>query len=251
MLEEFLTVNIFSFFLVFARIGTSFLTLPGFSSSAVTVQARLVIALGVSLALTPILNLPGVPPTVPGLFLILTGEIITGAFLGIMGRIVLTSLQTAGTVIAFVSSMANAMIQDPIAEQQSSLIASFLGSLGLVMIFVTDAHHLMFYALADSYSLFVPGQPLPIGDFADFLGRRLADSFRIGLQLASPLVITGMTYYIGLGLLGRLMPSLPLFLFGMPFQIAVQVWVLMLSLSTMMMVFMSYFDETFSAYLVP
>lgn len=252
MLSEFLTINIFSFFLIFARIGTAFMILPGFSSPVVYLQARIFVALGVALVLTPILSagLPGAPSTVPGLLVLLAGEIIIGAFLGTIGLILASALQTAGTIIALVSSLANAMIQDPIAEQQSSVVSNLLSTIGVLLIFSTNMHHLMLSALSDSYSLFVPGQPLPIGDFTELLSRQTAASFALGLQLSAPLVISGLVYYIGIGLLGRLMPMLPLFMFAMPFQIAAQLWIIMIAMSSIMMVFLAHFNEGFSAFLV-
>lgn len=226
--------------------------LPGFSSPVVYLQARIFVALGVALVLTPILSagLPGAPPTVPGLLVLLAGEIIIGAFLGTIGLILASALQTAGTIIALVSSLANAMIQDPIAEQQSSVVSNLLSTIGVLLIFSTNMHHLMLSALSDSYSLFVPGQPLPIGDFTELLSRQTAASFALGLQLSAPLVISGLVYYIGIGLLGRLMPMLPLFMFAMPFQIAAQLWIIMIAMSSIMMVFLAHFNEGFSAFLV-
>ena len=192
--------------------------MPGFSASFVSARVRLLFALAISFVLTPVLaeSLPGLPASVSGLFLLLAAETLIGAFLGGLTRILVSMLQTAGTVIAYVSSMANALIQDPIAEQQSSTIAGFLGNVGVLMLFVTDMHHLMLNALVDSYSLFQPGQPLVMGDFSEMMARRVADSFALGVQLAAPLVITGFTYYVGLGLLGRLMPTMPVFFVGLP-----------------------------------
>ena len=49
-------------------------------------------------------------------------------------------------------------MQDPVADQQSSTIAGFFTALGLVLIFVTDLHHLMLRAIVDSYGLFDAGR---------------------------------------------------------------------------------------------
>ncbi len=250
MLQEFLTLNIFSLLLIFSRIGTSFLLLPGFSSPAVNVRIRLFAALGISFVLTPILSnsLPGLPSSALDMAVLLTGEVIVGAFLGALGRFMVAAIQMAGTIIALISAMANALIQDPVAEEQSSVISNFLSTIAMVLIFATNLHHTMFQALVDSYVLFVPGQPLPFGDFSGHLAQLLVDSYKIGLQIAAPLIVTALLYYVSLGLLGRLMPALPLFLFGMPFQIAGQIWILMISLSTMMMVFLKYFDEGYRVF---
>ena len=55
MLEDILQLNIFAFLLVFARIGTAFFLLPGFSSIQVPVRMRLSLALAVSFLVTPAL----------------------------------------------------------------------------------------------------------------------------------------------------------------------------------------------------
>lgn len=253
MLEQFLTVNIFGFFLIFARVGTIFMMLPGFSAGFVSPQVRLVVALAVSFVLAPLLlpALPGLPTSPAALVLLMGGEVVIGAFLGLIARILLGALQTAGTVISFMSSMANAFIQDPLTEQQSSLISGFLITTGTVLIFVTGLHYLMINAVLDSYTLFVPGQAPPLGEFAEFMARRVMDSFTLGVQLASPFIVTGLTYYLGLGLLGRLMPALPVFFVGLPAQIAIQISVFMLTLSAIMMMFLSRFEEGISAFLRP
>ena len=253
MLRDILTLNVFGFFLIFVRVGSAFMLLPGFSAVFIGVRMRLIFALAVSFVLAPALGavLPALPATPLELFLLLLGEIVVGAFLGTLGRIAVAALHTAGTIFSFVASLANAFVDDPIVDQQSSLIAGFLANVGLLLIFVTDLHHLMLQAMAESYSLFVPGQPLVLGDFAETIGRRVMDSFRLGVQLASPFIITGLTYYIGLGLLTRLMPNLPIFFIGLPIQVSMQLSVMALSMSGLMMVFLSHFQDAYVPFLAP
>ena len=253
MLEEFLRLNIFGFILIFSRTGTMFMLMPGFSAQFVSVRIRLAIALAVSFVMAPFLaaSLPGLPSSPAALFLLFIGEVVTGAFLGTLARITISALHTAGTLVAMFSSMANVLIQDPIAEQQSALLAGFLGNVGILLIFVTDMHHLMIKAMFDSYSLFIPGQPLSLGDMSNMVARHVMDSFTMGVQLASPFIISGITYYLGLGLLGRLMPALPVFFIGLPLQIMAQLSVLAIALSGMMLVFLSRFENTFFSILAP
>jgi len=253
MLEEILTLNIFGFFLIFSRIGTALALMPGFSANFIPPRMRLAVGLSVCFMVAPVLigNLPVRPVNVAAMALLILGEVLIGAFFGTIARILMAALQTAGTVIAYVASMANALIQDPIAEQQSSTIAGFLITMGLVLVFVTDLHHLMILALIDSYTLFEPGKGLPVGDFSQILARMVADSFALGLRMAAPFVIIGLTYYIGLGLLGRLMPTLQVFFFGLPFQIGAQIWVLMITTSGIMVLFLRSFEEGFQSFILP
>jgi len=253
MLEELLTLNIFGFFLIFARIGTAFSIMPGFSAVFVSMRVRLGIALAISFVVTPVLiaNLPVRPLSVVSMGILIAGEALIGIFFGTIARILMGALQTAGTVIAYVSSMANAMVQDPIAEQQSSTIAGFLLIVGTLLIFVTDLHHLIIRTIVDSYILLEPGADIPIGDMVEVVGRRVADSFALGLRLSAPFLIVGLTYYIGLGLLGRLMPQLQVFFFGLPAQIGLQLWVLMITFTGIMLVFLDNFADAFQNFILP
>ena len=127
MLEELLRLNLFAFFLIFARIGTAIMFLPGFSATYVAARFRLALALAISFVTFPVLaaQLPVPPSAFPDMAVMFVGEIIIGSFFGLILRVLISSLQTAGTIASLASSMANALVQDPIAEQQSSTISGF------------------------------------------------------------------------------------------------------------------------------
>lgn len=245
MIGQLINLNLFAFLIVFARIGTAFMLMPGFGSQQIPMNIRLTFGLAVAFILTPVLMeyLPVEPTEVSVLFLLLASEMLIGVFLGLIPRVFMAALQTAGTVLAMMASMANMFIQDPIAEQQSSLLSTFLSMMALTIVFVTDMHHLMLAALVDSYSLFNPVAGPMIGDMSNFLAHKVSESFAMGVQLAAPLIVSGVAYYLGLGILGRLMPQLPVFFFGMPIQISMQIYLLMVTLTAMMMVFMGYFQN--------
>jgi len=253
MLEQLLTLNLFGFFLVFARVGTALAAMPGFGAAYVPTDMRLAIGLAIAFVMTPALiaEMPAMPASVSGIAILIGGEMLIGAFLGTIATILMGALQTAGTLIAYVASLANALIQDPIAEQQSSTVASFLLVMGVVLVFTSDLHHLMLRAVADSYSLVTPGQPFPAEDVSQIMARRVADAFALGLRLSAPFVIVGLTYYVGLGFLGRLMPQLQVFFFGLPIQIGIQIWVMAIAVTGMMMAFLQSFGEVYQGFTLP
>lgn len=253
MLDQILSLNIFGFFLIFARIGTAMMLMPGFSATYVSTWIRLGIALGLSFVVAPVLMpvMPVEPDAGAETFLLVLNEVVIGAFFGLVSRIAVAALQTAGTIISMVSSMANALVQDAVAEAQSSIVSSFLTTTGVLMVFVTDMHHLMISALIESYALFVPAIRPSIGDMALMLAQNATDSFALGMQLAGPSLLVGMVYYALLGVFGRLMPVLPVFFFAMPIQIIAQIALLMVILSSIMMVFMAHFQGVFINFLNP
>jgi flagellar biosynthetic protein FliR len=250
MLQQLFAVNTFAFILIFVRVGAVITVLPGFSAGYVSIRIRLLLALAISFLLTPVLaeRLPGLPATPMALGLLLLAETLIGLFLGSLARIVVASVHVAGTFASYFASLTSALVNDPVTDQQSSTIAGFFGTVGVLLIFVADLHHLILSAVAESYAIFVPGALPPIGDFADMIAQRVAASFALGLQMAAPFLIFGMAYYIGLGLLGRLMPQLQVFFIGIPLQISLQIWVMMLTLSGIMMVFLNRFSEVLSPF---
>ena len=244
-LAEWLAGSGFGFLLIFARVGAVVTALPGLSAVFVSIRIRLFIALAISLLLLPLLaeQLPALPTSAAALVMIMLPEIVIGLFIGLIPRTIVAALHMAGTFTALSVSLANALVQDPVADQQTSTIAGFFGTIGLVLIFVTDLHHLMLEAIVHSYTVFPVGLPLPVGDFANAITRTLGQSMALGLQLAAPFILVGFIYNFGLGLLGRLMPQLPVFFFGLPVQISLQLWAMMLTLSGIMLVFLTRFAD--------
>ena len=244
MIEQLLSNDVFSLLLVFARIGAAIMLLPGFGETYVPPRVRLVFAIALTVVLTPLVadTLPGLPETVPGLLLLLGGEIVIGLFFGGLARLLVIALHVAGVVIGYQTSLANAQVFDPSTAQQGSLIGTFLNLLGIFLIFVSDLHHLMLIALADSYALFVPGVALPFGDFSEKAARMVADSFAVGMRIAAPFIIIGMVFYIGLGVLARLMPQVQVFFIAIPLQVMLGFLVLTLVLSASMTWFLEVFQ---------
>lgn len=221
MLDAWLTAQTYTVLLVFVRVGAALMLLPGIADSVVPGRIRLALALLLSLVVAPVVGprLPPQPASAAGLVLLILSEAIIGIFIGTVTRLLMSALEMAGTVIAQQTGLAFAQMFNPALDTQGTLPGALLALLGGVLLFVTDLHHLLILAVVDSYTLFVPGAALPAGDFADLITRLVADGFRIGTEMAAPFLVVGLLFSIGLGLLARLMPQLPIFFVAMPAQI--------------------------------
>ncbi len=236
--------ELFVIFLVFTRTGAALMVMPGFGEAYVPPRVRLLIALAISVVVTPVVTaqIPDLPATPLALFVLLFGEITVGVFLGLIGRIMLVALHTTGTVISFQIGMANAFVFDAATSQQASLPSMFLTVLGVLIIFTANLHHLMLRAVVNSYTLFTPGVMPPIEDFSQFVSRLVADSFILGIQLAGPFMAVGLIFYLGIGLLARLMPQVQIFFIALPMQIMFGILVVALTLSAALMWFLDSFE---------
>jgi flagellar biosynthetic protein FliR len=253
MLREIVATNLFYLMLVFVRLGAAMILFPAIGGVAVSPRIRLLLALGVSFVVLPVLT-PALPPQ-PNepihLALLIAEEATIGFYFGVLMQLLMAAIDLAGNFMGYSVGLTNALISDPVTEQQSQLLSGFLNLAAVALMLITNVHHLMLRAVIDSYSLFVPGAPLPLGDFVSQLVRTLGISFVIGLKMAAPLFIFSLVFNAGLGLLNRLVPQMQVFFVGMPLQILGGFSVLILSASAIMFVFLRYFGDSIGAYLAP
>ncbi len=252
-LPDWLTGLVFTILLVFVRMGAAFLALPGLGSVSVPTQTRLLLALAFSLTIAPGLStlLPGLPASPLALVALVITEVLVGLLIGTVAKIILATVETTGLVVSQQMSLANAMLFNPQMGVQSSLPGNLLGQAAMVLLFVTDLHHLLLRALVESYQVFPPTQPLMIGDMASVVTRVVARSFEVGLQIAAPFLVVMVIFFLGLGLLNRLMPQIQVFFVAVPLQMIIGFLMLILLLASMMRAWALYFDETLQSTLMP
>jgi flagellar biosynthetic protein FliR len=231
-----------TYMLVFARVGTMIMLLPGLGEIVVSARIRLTLALILAAVMFP-LHRTAYQVDVRSLAAIITllvQELMIGAVLGIAARLAVSALQVTGAVVAQQLGLGFVTSVDPTLGQQGIIVGNFLAMLGIVLIFATDTHHLVIAALNDSYTLFAPGELPTTGDTAALVSRTVAGSFRIGVQLAAPFLVFGILFNLGLGVLSRMMPQMQVFFVGVPLSIFVGFLILMIVLGAMMVGFLDY-----------
>ncbi|MEO0636883.1 MAG: flagellar biosynthetic protein FliR [Pseudomonadota bacterium] len=224
------------FLLIFARVGTLFMLMPGFSNQAINARLRLSIALMVTLVMFPLLQprFGDVPTDLVQVLALLGRELLIGFVLGLTAAFVISTTQVAGTIIANQVGLAYSQTFDPTQGVQGVVLGSFLSTLAAVMIFVTDLHHLAIGAMFASYDLFNPGATADAESAFMLAVRMVSQSFSIATQMSAPFLVFGLIFYLGIGVLSRLMPQVQIFFVAMPATIAIGLVILALILGTMM-----------------
>src|SRR3954467_11448051 len=157
-----------AFILMFARIGTMVMLLPGLGEVSIPMRVRLVVALALTAVLFPLHRAAfQIDLQSPGPVLILLGEeLLIGAVLGLTARLAISALQVAGSIVAQQLGLGFVTAVDPTQGQQGVIVGNFLTVLGITLIFATDLHHLVIAGLHESYALFQPGEVPLAGDVA-------------------------------------------------------------------------------------
>lgn len=253
LFENLLLSELFALVLVFARMGSALMVLPLFGEQSVPARSRVLFALAVTMTITPFLtpSLPTLPPSVGGLVILLVGEILIGIFLALLVRILFISLEVAGSAIVFQMGLSSATIFNPMISEQTSAISTLLGLVALVIMMQTDMHHVLLRGMVDSYGLFLPGQGIVMGDASESIVRVVSQAFRIGIQMTGPFFIVMMMINVALGLLARLMPQLQVFFLAQPVQIVVGFILLIITLASIMYLFVDTIGTAIQGMLSP
>jgi len=89
---------------------------------------------------------------------------------------------------------------------------------------------------------------LPVDDFSETVARTVSTVFLLAVQISAPFIAVGTIFYLGVGLLARLMPQIQVFFVAMPLQIALGIMMLALALPIVMHWFIINFEETLSLF---
>jgi flagellar biosynthesis protein FliR len=233
-----------TFILMFARIGTMVMLMPGLGELTVPARVRLMIALVLTIVMFPLhraaftLDLKSFGPVM----MLLGQEVFIGAVLGLAARLTISALQVAGSVVAQQLGLGFVTTVDPTMGQQGVIVGNFLTILGITLVFATDLHHFTIAALHNSYTLFHPGEVPLVGDVAALITRSVGAAFRVGIQIAGPFLVFGLLFNLGLGVLSRLMPQMQVYFIGIPLSILVGLIALFLVVGAMMGTFLGYLE---------
>ena len=234
-----------AFMLVFARIGTMVMLLPGLGEVSIPVKLRLTAALLLAAIFLPLhrdayqIDLKAFGPVL----ILFAEELLIGAVLGFTARLTISALQVTGSIVAQQLGLGFVTAVDPTQGQQAVIVGNFLTILGITLIFATDLHYLVIGALHDSYILFRPGEVPLSGDMAALITRTVEGAFRIGVQLSAPFLVFGLLFNVALGLLARLMPQMQVFFVAMPLLIMAGLVIFVIVVGAMMSTYLVYVED--------
>lgn len=232
---------------LFARIGAMFMVAPGLSSARAPIKARLFIALGVTLALSPPLignAVAAIGGRTPADLLAVIGmETVIGLFIGLLTRLLMMALQTLSIAIANMVGLGGIPGISLDETEPSQAAANLFTATALVIIFIADLHHEIIRAAVGSYAVLAPGAVLDGEDALADIGARIGSAFMVALRLAAPFVIYSMIINFAVGLTNKLTPQLPVFFVALPAVTAGGLIVLAYSIREVMYAFQLAFAD--------
>ncbi|MFN4128627.1 MAG: flagellar biosynthetic protein FliR [Paracoccaceae bacterium] len=196
--------------LVFLRVGAVMATLPAFGETFVPARIRLVLAVMFSAAV-----FPGVQPMLKGIPLEsgFAPEVAIGLALGLMVRLFVLSLMTAGSIAANATSLSQLF---PAGAEAQPAVSKLLVTAGLALAVTTGLHLRVLDYLILGYDLLPAGQWPSAGLMAEWGVAQTSHAFAMAFMIAMPFVIASLLYNVALGVINRAMPQLMVMFVGAP-----------------------------------
>lgn len=242
MNESDLTPMIFDFLIVFIRVSSMIMVLPGLSLASVPTMAKI----GVSIALTAIVaplvadTLPVMPSAPSLLVIMIVGQIVVGLTIGWLVNTILFALPIAGQIISYQVGLSSVLLPNNDLGAQSTLISSIFNLLLPVLLFGSMLLMIPIIAMVNSF------HRVPVDfilhshgvDLVPFIAKTVLNAvmfeFLTAVQLASPFLVIGLIWQAGLGLTARAAPQLQIFFVAAPLQILAGLIILAILLAPML-----------------
>ena len=209
--------------LIFVRVSAFFVTIPLFSYKTIPSQLKIVLAFVLSWMMYYTFSIEAF--TINGDYLLLVlKEAIVGLVLGLVVYIVFSAVQIAGGIIDFQMGFAMANIVDPQTGAQSPLMGQFFNFLLLLVFLAINGHHLVLDGIFYSYQFMPIDQFFPkFGDVEsiEYIMKLFVAVFAIAFQMSAPIIATLFLVTLALGITGKTVPQLNIFVVGFPIKIAV------------------------------
>jgi len=216
------------FIVVLARVGGMVTFAPFWSHKALSIQVRIVLAMILSLALTPIVatRLPTPPSDLLPLASVLILELLVGFAFGFVGRLVFSGIEMAAHVIGYQMGFSLAGTIDPSTRAQTAALGVVAQMLGLIILMAGNGHHWFLLATMRSFHEIPMGTAHISADVAQLFLRLSADAIAVGVALAAPAIVTLLAVELALAVAGRAIPQIQVMILGFPIKIAAGLWLI-------------------------
>ena len=223
----FSAATLFSFLLVLARVGgaVAFVPLPG--ASAAPGPAKIVFALGLTLALFtqwPAVELAEVSGASLAAWAV--SEAAVGIAIGVSVVIVIESFLLAAQILGLQAGYAFAQTIDPNTQADSGILLVLAQLVGGLFFFTLGLDRQVLRLFALSLQRVPAGTWIPGRASAETLIRQAAELFSVGLRLALPVVAVLVMVDVALALMGRLNAQLQLLSLAFPAKMLIALLVL-------------------------
>jgi flagellar biosynthetic protein FliR len=219
------------FFLVLARVSPLFVLAPLFSSKMVPARVKAIVAVGLSIGLTPIAvhgqQIPTEPMAVAGLLVV---QVLVGLAFAFAVGMVLAAIEAAGALTDMVAGFSFGSVIDPVNGNQGGTMTNFYSIVGLAMFIAIGGDAWTLRGLSRTFDL-VPLTKAPaIPTLTSGVEQAFSTIFVSAVEVCAPVLLALLITDVAFGMVSRVVPQLNVFGVGFPMKVGVAILVVAASL---------------------
>ena len=219
-----------SYLWVLIRVGAMLMVAPIFGSQTLPTRVRLLIALVVSVVITPMVpDIPTVDPLSIEGFVMIVQQILIGVAMGFVLNLVLSAFVIAGESIAMSMGLGFAQTVDPQNGVSVPLVSQFLTIVVTLLMVTLNVPGMIVKMLADSFTI-LPISPIGLTaeDFRAiaWFGQQM---YINAVLVALPIVTTLLMVNLAMGVITRAAPQMNIFSVGFPATLMIGFFLLFLA----------------------
>ncbi|KTG16441.1 MULTISPECIES: flagellar biosynthetic protein FliR [unclassified Guyparkeria] len=219
-----------SYLWVLIRVGAMLMVAPIFGSQTLPTRVRLLIALVVSVVITPMVpDIPSVDPLSVAGFVMIVQQILIGVAMGFVLNLVLSAFVIAGESIAMSMGLGFAQTVDPQNGVSVPLVSQFLTIVVTLLMVTLNVPGMIVKMLADSFTI-LPISPIGLTaeDFRAiaWFGQQM---YINAVLVALPIVTTLLMVNLAMGVITRAAPQMNIFSVGFPATLMIGFFLLFLA----------------------
>ena len=206
--------------LIITRISMIFFIVPFFGNVNIPVRIKIALSFFLSLIIMNSVDYSAVSyQGMLGHSILIAQEAVTGLLIGIGSGFTLYILNFSGHMLDMEIGFSMAMEMDPTTQVQTTISATFLTAVFMLMFIASDMHYFLIDAVVDSYKVIPIGEGIVSPNLYKIFVQYVIDYFVIGFRIILPVFACILVINVILGILARIAPQMNMFVFGMQLKV--------------------------------
>lgn len=228
-------IHLVALFLLSLRLSAVLLMTPVLYAAQLPNSVRLLVIMGLTLALGAGLSLDTTHlSTDAGQVIVAAAtELALGATLGLGIHVAFAAFTVAGRMLDIQIGFGMAQVLDPVTQRQVPVLNSAFMQIGVLMFFLLDGHHALLRGIAMSLDAFPLGAAWPVTGASDAVLGQMTGLFALGFALAAPIIFCVLLVEVALSVVARNLPQMNIFMLALPIKIGVALIALALWMPSM------------------
>jgi flagellar biosynthetic protein FliR len=208
---------------IFFRIIGVLVVCPIFGDRAVPSIVKVGLSVFISIMIYSVVPVGGPDISFSGysIVLLILKEMLLGITIGLVVLFMFVGIQFGGEIVGFQMGLWLAETIDPNFGVETPVISHFQYLFAIMLFLSVNGHHIILKALKESFILLPLGRLTFSGGLYEEVIGMGGSIFRIGIQMAAPIIGVLLLISISMGLIARIIPELDILMIEVPLKIGI------------------------------